>query len=64
MGLFSEWTGGHAATSERVMRKQIKSMARRGYAVQSATVRRSGGFLGRFGRKSRCTVIYRRPPGH
>jgi len=63
MGRFSKRTVGHVATSERVMHKQIKAMARRGYAVQSATVRRGSGFLGRFGTKSRCTVIYQRSLG-
>ncbi len=63
MDLFSRRAGGHTATSEWVMRRRIRSMARRGYAVHSATVRRGGGVLGRFGRKSRCIVIYRKSPG-
>ncbi len=63
MGLFSKPAGGHAYTSEWRMRRQIRSMARRGYAVKSATVARGGGLLGCFGRKSRCSVIYQRPPG-
>ncbi len=62
MGLFSKPAGGHAYMSEWRMRQQIRAMARRGYAVKSATVARSGGLLGRVGRKSRCSVIYERTP--
>jgi len=55
MGLFSKPAGGHVYTSEWRMRWQIRAMARRGYAVKSATVARFGG-------KSRCSVIYERTP--
>ncbi len=63
MGLFSKPAGGHVYTSEWRMRWQIRAMARRGYAVKSATVARRGGLLGRFGGKSRCSVIYEADSG-